>query len=135
MFVEEMFSLMTLQPYLATVTAFLRNEKDTVQELLLRLTLRKETGLTVTDIDADIDTNTDTNTNRGHDEDCCCKWEPCSHLVKTTGHLEFWWCPSFYWRSQWIEETRDASFEQGFYNSYCLFPLHGCDPAVGGQDL
>jgi hypothetical protein len=82
------------------------------------------------DSDKDIDTNTD----RGHEEDCCCKWEQNSYLVKTTEHLEFWWCQSFYWRPQWIEPG-GASCDQGFYTKYCLSPLlHGSDPAVGGRD-
>jgi len=36
----------------------------------------------------------DTDTDRGHEEDCCCKWEQASYLVKVTGHLEFCWCAS-----------------------------------------
>jgi len=39
--------------------------------------------------DKNIDTDMDRDTDRGHDEDCCCKWEPSPYLVKTTGHLEF----------------------------------------------
>jgi hypothetical protein len=29
--------------------------------------------------------------------------------------LEFLWCPSFHCRSQWVEDTRGTSYEQGFY--------------------
>jgi hypothetical protein len=31
------------------------------------------------------------------------KVEPTLYLVQATAHLEFWWCPSFQWRSQGIE--------------------------------
>jgi hypothetical protein len=52
-----------------------------------------------------------------------------------TGHLKFWWCPSFCWRSQWTEITRGILRDQDFYTKYCLSPLlHGSDPAVGGRD-
>jgi hypothetical protein len=30
----------------------------------------------------------------GHVKNCCCKWEPGLYLVKGTGHMELWWCPS-----------------------------------------
>jgi len=63
------------------------------------------------------------------------EWKPSSYLVKTATPLEFWWCPSFHWRSQWIEDRRGTCYEQGCYTYYCLSPvLHKSDSAVGNKD-
>jgi hypothetical protein len=109
------------------MTTFLRHEEDTLQELLLETDSDKPGS---SESDKDMDTNND-----GHDGDCCCKWEPHSYLVKATGTLELWWCPTFPWRCQWIEVIRGTSCEQGFYTNYCLSPvLHESDSAEGGRD-
>jgi hypothetical protein len=41
-------------------------------------------------------------------------------LVKTITLLEFWPCPSFHCKSQWIQDTSGASHEQEFYIYYHL---------------
>jgi hypothetical protein len=80
---------------------FLRNE-DIERKLLLET---YSDNAVSSNNDKDVDTDTDAGTNSQLDEDCycrLCKWEPSSCLVKTMGHLDFWW-------SQWVENTRGAS--------------------------
>jgi hypothetical protein len=41
---------------------------------------------------------------------------------------------SFHWRSQWDDDTKGTSCEQGFYTIYCLPPLpYRSDLAAAGR--
>jgi len=103
---------------------FLRNEKEIEQELILE-TDSEEAILSDSDSGPDEDSaNVGCDSNANGSQVC---------LVKTTTPLEFWWCPSFHWRSQWIEDRRSVTFEQEFCMYYCHSPLRGSDSAVGDR--
>jgi len=79
--VAELFSLMTLQLILATMTEFLKHENTLYRNYFWRVTLIKQVHLMV------IMTMIQTQTLRVTDnimKTCGCKWEPNSDLFKTT---------------------------------------------------
>jgi hypothetical protein len=109
-FVVELFSLMTLQNYSCSDDSIFETPKKTLhRNCFWKLTLTKQTHLTVT-------------------KTLLLTWTltPTENMTKTllpqvgaTGHLEFWWCPSFQWRSQWSEDTR-ILHHLPFFSSFAL---------------
>jgi hypothetical protein len=100
------------------MSAFLRHEKDVLQELLLEFDCG---GAGSTASDKNIDTD------RGHDED---------FAAASGSKVCIWSRPQDTWNSGGDPSgLRIQEVPQESFYTICLSPLlHGSDPAVGGRD-